>query len=66
MDVIGNVGGLSLFWKKGIDLEGSFFFFFLIQMLIACIVYSEPASKVWMLLLVYGPHRLPIGLAFGN
>ena len=28
MDVIGNVGGLSLFWKKGIDLEGSFFFFF--------------------------------------
>ena len=66
MDVIGNVGGLSLFWKKGIDLEGSFFFFFLIQILIACIVYSKPASKVWMLLLVYGPHRLPIGLAFGN
>ena len=28
VDVIGNVGGLSLFWKKGIDLEGSFFFFF--------------------------------------
>ena len=66
MDVIGNVGGLSLFWKKGIDLEGSFFFFFLIQMLIACIVYSELASKVWMLLLVYGLRRLPTGMAFGN
>ena len=26
VDVIGNVGGLSLFWKKGIDLEGTFFF----------------------------------------
>ena len=45
MDVIGNVGGLSLFWKKGID-----FFFF--KYLIACLVYSEPASKVWMLLLI--------------
>ena len=66
VDVIGNVGGLSLFWKKGIDLEGSFFFFFLIQMLIACIVYSELASKVWMLLLVYGLRRLPTGMAFGN
>ena len=71
MDVIGNVGGLSLFWKKGIDLEGSFlffffYFFFLIKILIACIVYSKPASKVWMLLLVYGLRRLPTGMAFGN
>lgn len=55
--VIGNVGGLSLFWEKGTDLEVCYLFLFLIliQMLIVCLVYSEPASKVWMLLHVYVP-----------
>ena len=49
--MIGKARGLSLLWKRDVELE----VFFNNMNVIACLIYSDPPTEVWMLILVYAP-----------
>ena len=46
--------GLALYWVNGVSLE----VIYDSKNIIACLVYSNPLSDVWLLLLVYGPPKV--------
>ena len=54
-------GGLALYWVNGVSLE----VIFDNKNIIACLVYSDPPTNVWLLLLVYGPPKFANREAFG-
>lgn len=54
--------GLALYWVKGISLE----VIFDNKNIIACLVYFDPPTDVWLLLLVYGPPKVAHREAFWN
>ena len=53
-------GGLALYWVNGVSLE----VIYDNKNIIACLVYSDPPSDVWLLLLVYGPPEVAHREAF--
>ena len=53
-------GGLALYWVNGVSLE----VIYDNKNIIAYLVYSNPPSDVWLLLLVYGPPKVAHREAF--
>ena len=53
-------GGLVLYWVNGVSLE----VIYDNKNIIACLVYYDPPSDVWLLLLVYGPPKVAHRKAF--
>ena len=51
VEVNGRVGGLTLFWKKGMELE----VVSSDKYSIVALVYSDPPNSVWLLIEVHGP-----------
>ena len=53
-------GGLASYWVNGVSLE----VIYDNKNIIACLVYFDPPSDVWLLLLVYGPPKVAHREAF--
>ena len=50
-DSRGKAGGLSLFWKVGVELE----VVFSNKNVIVALIYSDPSKCAWLLIAVHGP-----------